>query len=122
MTSSLWLYSIHGSNADLIHLLEENHIKVDYRKCFKESIKCNNNDFANYFLNNYLHNDDEKSNEIFIKSLKYYNFGFINQDHINESSFYNLCQYGYSSFVYCLFITFSSININQIIIQYRIIL
>ncbi|KAK8844301.1 hypothetical protein M9Y10_024513 [Tritrichomonas musculus] len=108
LTSSLWLFVIHGRNSELIHLLEENLIepilpiskhskKVEksYEKCFFESIKCHHNDVANYFLNNYLQIEDENSNETLIQSLKYYNFFFIKKENINESSFCHLCHYDY---------------------------
>ena len=108
LTSSLWLFVIHGRNSELIHLLEENLIepilpiskhskKVEksYEKCFFESIKCHHNDVANYFLNNYLQIEDENLNETLIQSLKYYNFFFIKKENINESSFCHLCHYDY---------------------------
>lgn len=42
LTSSLWLFAIHGKNAEMIHL-EYNRVKpIDnsFDQCFKESIKC----------------------------------------------------------------------------------
>ena len=67
LTSSLWLYSIHGKNSEIIHILEDNHVKIlkekevksdfsqiTYEDCFLEAIKCHHNDVAFYFLNNYL--------------------------------------------------------------------
>lgn len=88
MTPSLWYYSIHGNNTEIIHLLEENHIEPtitnnniygkyktkSYKECFSESIKCNHNDIANYILNKYLQNRKVISSETIFYSLKYYNF------------------------------------------------
>lgn len=54
---SLWLYVIHGHNAEIVHLLEQNKIIPEdktYEECLMESIKCHHNDFAHYFQNNYL--------------------------------------------------------------------
>ena len=61
---SLWLYTIHSKNAELIHLLESNEIPPpkfkrkekeeeensikNYEQCLIESIKCHHNDFAVY--------------------------------------------------------------------------
>ena len=70
-----------------------------YKECFKYSIKCHNIDVVNYFINNYLQNEDENLNEIFIHSLKYYNFSFLQNEKINESCLYDLCYYGYYLFV-----------------------
>ena len=59
----------------------------------KESIKCHHIEFAYYFQNNYSENIDSKR-EI-INGLKYYNFIFIYNDKINETSFIYLCKYDY---------------------------
>ena len=67
-------------------------------------------------LINYLQNEDRKSHETFIQSLKYYNFLFIQNERINESSFLNLCQYDYYSLVFDL-ITNSDIDINKAVIR-----
>lgn len=81
LTPSLWPYVIHSNNAEMIHLLEENHVAIadliEYRNIsivsdvfepFRvpnhkiiskfiylmiESIKCHHNDIFNYFLNNF---------------------------------------------------------------------
>ena len=101
LTPSLWLYSIHGQNADMIHLLEDNHVKpneVSYKECLKESIKCHYNDLVKYIFNKYLETE-EKSFDTFIQSIKYFNFEFIQNDFINETSFFYLCRYDYSPLV-----------------------
>ena len=59
---SLWLFIIHGKNPELIHILEENKIEPElnnYQICLVESIKCHHNEFAYYFLNNYLNGEDQ---------------------------------------------------------------
>ncbi|KAK8846925.1 hypothetical protein M9Y10_019494 [Tritrichomonas musculus] len=97
LTPSLWFYSIHGNNADIIHILEENHIRPlhdSYQDCFAESIKCHHNGIANYFITNYLSEKRENNFEIFITSIKYYNFAFVVVDHVRSSLFY-LCRYDY---------------------------
>ena len=96
LTPSLWLYAVHSKSADIIHLLEENQIEPEdglYNKCLKESIKCHHNDIANYIQAQYLL-DNEPYN-ILVDSLKYYNFYFAEQNVINDSSFFYLCEYDY---------------------------
>ena len=86
-TSSLWLYGIHSNNSELIHILEDMDIAQDdsiYYDCYKESIKCFNNDFAEYFENNYLTDKTENSH-----FLKYYNFEFFPKSYF----LYDLCKY-----------------------------
>ncbi|KAK8881805.1 hypothetical protein M9Y10_044441 [Tritrichomonas musculus] len=51
----LWLYAIHGRNAEIIHMIEENHIKPkdeSYTECFFNSIKCYHNEIAAYIHDN----------------------------------------------------------------------
>ena len=94
-TSSLWIYSIHSDNPEMINFLKENSIdpyKNDYVTCFEESIKCHHNDIAKYIINNFVHEDNEKLNIISL-SLKYHNYSFIDGKSINKSHFYDLCRY-----------------------------
>ena len=98
LTPSLWLLAIHSQNADMIRLLEDNHVKLNDKsieQVFYESIKCHHNNIANYFINNFLQNDEENSQDTFNQCLKYYNFAFLKNELIDESSFCNLCKYDY---------------------------
>ena len=64
LTNTMWLYSIHSKNADLIHYLELNCEKIknfygveqntSYKRALEESIICHHNDFADYLWNNFL--------------------------------------------------------------------
>lgn len=52
---SIWPYAIHGRNAEIIHMIEENHIKPkdeSYTECFFNSIKCYHNEIATYIHDN----------------------------------------------------------------------
>lgn len=129
LKSSLWIDVIHSKNAELIHILEENHIdpiisvfknhieikEISYKGCFKESIKCHHNAIANYFLNNHQQNENENSNEI----IKYYNFAFFQKEGINESIFCHLCNYDYYILVKAL-IASQNVDINSKAIQKHI--
>ncbi|KAK8871464.1 hypothetical protein M9Y10_007193 [Tritrichomonas musculus] len=87
--SSLLLYEIQCQNADLIHFLEDEK-KVEeesYEECFMESIKCNHNGFADYFLNNCLQDGVQLQYDTFFQSLKHNSFVFIQKEQVNKSSF-----------------------------------
>ncbi|KAK8884315.1 hypothetical protein M9Y10_043423 [Tritrichomonas musculus] len=97
MTDSLCFYAIHGLNPELFHMIEENNeIKISYEKCLMESIMCHHNDFAKYFIDNFIQDINEK---IFKQSLKYYNMAFIEETFINESILFELCKYDWVIFV-----------------------
>lgn len=105
LTSSIWIYAIHGKNAEIIHQLEVNNIEPSdksYIECLNRSIECHHNDLANYFINNYIHDADiiyKNCNHI----LENYNFYFIQDSFISESTFYLLCEYDYYLLVNLLF-------------------
>ena len=82
LTSSLWLYAIHGQNAEIIHILEENKVKLpndSYEKCFVEAVKCHHNDIANYFKDNFILEKDVNEN-IFTCCFRYYNYEHFPND------------------------------------------
>lgn len=97
--SSLWLYSIHGRNAEIIHLLEENHVELpnnSFYKLIKEAIKCHHNDFADYFIN--LNNQKSDIFDIIIEySFKYNNYYYFNYD--LTKCFFLLCKYKYTELI-----------------------
>lgn len=131
LTPSLWLFAIHGKNNDMIHRLEDNHIKPiitnNYRKlnkkddvdmyanCFKESIKCHHIDIANYIQLNLMLKENLQNN--LIHSLKYYNFLFIQSDLINETSLYSICQYGHYLIIYNIIMNDNNIDIYKILVK-----
>ena len=84
---SLWLYTVHSSNAELIKDLEDNHVLPpdnDYEQVLKESIKCHHKDVVNYIIDNLI-NEEELNNNIendyygnlYEYCFKYYNFCFL---------------------------------------------
>ena len=102
LTPSLWLLAIHGQNSEIIHFLEDNHVELkdkSYKQVFYESIKCHHNDIANFFINNFLQNGEENSQDTINQCLKYQNFAFLKSKSISESSFCNLCKYDYCALV-----------------------
>ena len=104
LSSSLWIYAIHSNNAEMIHLLEQYHVKpIDssYEDCFKEAVKCHHNSVANYILNNFIQKDVSNASISF--SLQFHNFEFL--DEIKDThSFFNLaCKYDYVDIVKFIF-------------------
>ncbi|KAK8849328.1 hypothetical protein M9Y10_018700 [Tritrichomonas musculus] len=112
--SSLLLFAIHGYNAELIHLIEgDSNESKD--AAFYESIKCHHNDFANYFLNNFLQEKEISSENTINQSLKYYNFAFLSNKFINVNSFYNCCKFDHYKLADYI-LENKNVNINKIVI------
>lgn len=117
LESGLWIYAIHSNNAEIIHLLEESLGKQNdefYKKILEESIKCHHNEIADYLIANYFDDIENQSfqKEATLKSLKYYNFSFINKDFVNKSTFIDLCRFDYASIVEKL-LKYDEIDINE---------
>lgn len=121
LTASLWLYAIHGSNAEIIHFLEEQKVRPNdrtYNECIKESIKCHHNDIAAYF-NDYISNDFDLwvSQQYFNGNIKqysfhYYNYAFFPNDINEKNNFYYACNYDYYDIVE-YFVNENNIDINE---------
>ena len=120
----LHIFGIHSNNAELINYLDEHFIepnttneKVEslFKELFYESFKCHHNEIAIYFINKCLQNQYENSKAVFIQSLKYYNFSFLQNELVNESSFCYLCNFDYYSLVkYLLTIRGADVNSKTI--------
>lgn len=87
ISPSIWPYAIHGRNADIIHLLEEN-IKEDISYKFEtyrnEAIKCHHNDIAHYIEESLINHKNTNDYEIIFKSHNYeflpnYLYNFSNE-------------------------------------------
>ena len=80
LTPSLWIYAIHSNNADLIHYLEDNHVKPNdptFGECLRTAIKCHHNDIANYFQNNILFDNKELGEKTVLNGFRYFNYEFL---------------------------------------------
>ncbi|KAK8849329.1 hypothetical protein M9Y10_018701 [Tritrichomonas musculus] len=105
-------FSIHGRNAELIHILEEN-IKYEdslITKISVESIKCHHNDISNYIVNNIVKKYKKLfdvfrsfNNNLITYGLHYYNYEFMTSNMTHSFTFYNACKYDHISFVKLLF-------------------
>ncbi|KAK8841348.1 hypothetical protein M9Y10_026962 [Tritrichomonas musculus] len=63
------------------------------------SIIFQSNEIAEHINNKYLKNKDYDLEGILLQSLRYYNFAFINEELITNSTFFDFCQYDYYYFV-----------------------
>ncbi|KAK8838525.1 response to abiotic stimulus [Tritrichomonas musculus] len=126
LTSSIWLYAIHGKNSDLIHFLEEEKVKTEcesYQYLIIEAIKCHHNDIASYLQTNFVHSEQIYNQYLLRKHFKYYNFDLnsyniqdIIEFSLNSDLFYFFCKYDYSNVVEFL-LQMRKMDINQ---QYNI--
>ena len=101
LSSSLWLYSIHGQNAEIISILEENHIEPpsnSYQLCFEEAIKCHHNEIADYIMVNYL-DQDECLKKAYFCTIMNCNFYFFPDDFGSKLDLFYLHKFNYNEFV-----------------------
>ena len=95
LNPSLWLYSIHGQNLEIIHFLKEKYIRPEdnsYKECLYESIKCHHNSISKSFLKAKKLENVTYTNQ----SLKYFNFELFPNDIINNDYiFFDFCKYDY---------------------------
>lgn len=117
---SLYSYAFQSNNQEMIHLLEETYsnyiIPYEALQHYVKSIASHHNDIATYIQNKYLENMQIESCQIFC-SLKYHNFGLVQQNFINQKSFCDLCKYDYYTLVDILLNDFNA-DVNDKIIYY----
>ena len=132
LNPELCIYSIHGKNAEIIHLLEENISVVSdrndnknfYGKYIDESIKSYHNDIANYILDNYLPIEERKSSNFLNQCFKSSNLLLLQNELNYEDTLFYLCQYDYY-FLLKLLLKDDGIDVNKILvkkIQYNFII
>ncbi|KAK8899591.1 hypothetical protein M9Y10_001907 [Tritrichomonas musculus] len=101
LNQSLWIYAIHGKNPEIIHFLEENHIKpidITYTECLMESIKCHHDDITDYLIQNIC--TQKQQDDLFLYHLKMHDYYYNSENNLsNELLFYYLCRYDYLSLV-----------------------
>ena len=104
LTSSLWLFAIHGRSAEIINFLVENHVNPpndSYEKCLEESIKCHHNEIANYIRDNFIKDEAE---DVFNGNIIAYGYHYSNYEYIptnldSKFTLFYLCAYGYTNLV-----------------------
>ena len=99
LNPSLWIYTIHSQNPELIHLLEQYEVdppNYDFWSCFCESIICHHNDIARYIHEVLLREENVINYKYIIKCC---NFEYLPNDVKNNSIFFNSCFYCFSDLV-----------------------
>ena len=116
LTPFLWLFAIHGNNAELISYLEEMKFQKYYKKCLIESIKCHHIEITNYIIDNYSENKFDIEILLNISHIiKFHNFSLFPKDLIiKESILYYFCQYDYYNIVEYILKT-KRLNLNAIV-------
>ena len=123
---SMWKYSIHSENSELIHYLEDNQILPTDNKhkiTLNESIKCHHNDISRYIINYLIKEEDlesDKENDVFHNlykySFQYDNYIFFPDNIKYKFMFHYLCEFDYYILVN-LYLTNEDIDINTTIIS-----
>ena len=122
---TLWIYSIHSNNAEIIHILESNLVEpIDdtYEECLCEAIKCHHNEFVRYIKDNKY--TPKLTTNLIIKEqisfeervisfcFKYYNYKNFPMRFNQKFIFYYLSKYDYMKIVK-IFIKHKMIEINR---------
>lgn len=110
--SLLWMYSIHGRNHELIHLIEEYKVPVylnSYESCLNGAINCHHNEIAQYIEDNLL--NDKKC---LSRSVKCFNFDYFPDKIIDDKfSFHFACKYDNPFIVKNILDHSNNIDINE---------
>ncbi|KAK8847256.1 hypothetical protein M9Y10_019842 [Tritrichomonas musculus] len=122
LTSEMWIYAIHGRNAEMIRYLEENHISPPdnkYDQILEESIKCHHNDVSNYIIDYLMKEEDlqkniEKQyyNNLYRYAVESRNYCFFPTNMKYKNMFFYLCEFDYYTLVK-LYLEEGNININD---------
>ena len=116
---SLMLYAIHGNNADMIHLLEENGVKFDER-CLRESIKCHHKEITNYIQNNLnskkLKIEKDFDDNVILYCFQNCNYEFFPDDLFSYYVLFYSCSFNYINLLKLL-LKENKLDINHTIIS-----
>ena len=99
---SLWLYSIHSKNLNLINFLVDNKIQPNeskYDEIQYECIKCHHNCISDYIRSNFMTTSTKRSKHEINNILRYHNYSYFTYSITEKSNFYELCHYCYYELV-----------------------
>ena len=107
LTQDMWACAIHSGNAELINLLEENHVLlIDKEEILRESIKCHHNEISNYIIDNLIKEEDLQNNienkyddNLYQYAVNYFNFNFFPTNIEYKNMFIYLCKFDYNLLV-----------------------
>ncbi|KAK8857658.1 hypothetical protein M9Y10_016064 [Tritrichomonas musculus] len=99
LTPSLWIYATHSRKIEMMHFLEENHVKPNVQDFMNESLKCHHFEITDHILNNLLKPLKKGEKDVFTLSVKYLNFVYFPDDLRTPTAFYYLCKYDFVNIV-----------------------
>ena len=118
---SIWIYSVHSENSQLIQFLENRKSfpqDNSYKEILEESIKCHHNELSKYITSylikeEYLAYDNENvfDNNLYRYSVEYDNYCFFPFDINHKFLFHYLCEFDYYMLVY-IFLRTGNVNVN----------
>ena len=120
LSPSLWIYSIHGNNQEIIQILDENKIQPDdktFSKCFNESIKCHDIQTSEFIRSNFVTDITEKELILHSNSIKYCNYFYFPDDFNDPLIFFLFCRYNYANIVKFL-LEKTKPSINKLLIRF----
>lgn len=90
LVPTLWDYSIHSQNAEMIKYLEDNHVQPrmrNYKHILNESIKCYHNEISNYIIDNLIEEENLQNNDKvdYWDNLCYFAFKNDNYAFLNDN-------------------------------------
>lgn len=123
LTSSLWIYSVHSQNIDVIHFIEQKSFKVKEKVfiyAMLEAVRCLHKNVADYIMDNYIkYHNLHIEGQIALQSIKDFNYEFF--PHIFDfNHFFYLCKRGYFYLVQ-LILNKHSIELNTRIIFFSLL-
>ena len=124
LTSSLWFYSIHGNNPEMIHYIEENDVlptQKSYKNCIHEALKCHHYDIANYLLNLFVklqYVEEFKYNDKLLKYSCYLQFDDEFIDNSLPFRLFEIIRYNYTK-LFDIFLKLKKIDINSVAVLFQ---
>lgn len=95
----IWIYAIHGRNAEIIYFLIDNKIEPrSYVKCYLEAVKCRHFEIADFIKGEFLTNgqetiDEDKLNKFIVEN---YNYSMFTEDLCKKTELFGtFCQSDY---------------------------
>lgn len=116
LSSSLWIFAIHGQSNDVINLLRKNKVAPKdktYKECVIKSIECHHLEITNFLMSHFFKGKTVESLNITDQLMKSYNFFYFPNEIGNDfNAFYDLCQNNYVKLAEKV-LESSNVNINS---------
>lgn len=123
--NSIWIYAIHGQNAEIIHLIEENNVDFDklndleLYKTVHQAISTHNNEIVQYILDNKIDQSNSSLYNLIIYSIfSSYNLSLLPDDVDIGKIFVSCCAFDYKDLVLPLLAKDKSLIESRMEIRY----